>query len=163
MKINIDSFIIDLKYIIYNSHLRFYSYFKTNLDNIDSNPYESFKSIQINNIFKFKFSDDLLFLINKQIKIMNENNLYISYKSQTEINKYFNLLNKKENQIDENISYIFKYNTIANNFDKDTFYKKFSFSKFELIKKEFHKNLNKLNLITFYGIEILHLLYNLLN
>ena len=105
----------------------------------------------------------MLFLIDKQIKIMNENNLYISYKSQTEINKYFNLLNKKENQIDENISYIFKYNTIANNFDKVTFYKKFSFSKFELIKKEFHKNLNKLNLITFYGIEILHLLYNLLN
>ena len=43
-----------------------------------------------------------------------------------------------------------------------SFIKNFLFQKFESIKTNFHKNLNKLNLITFSGIEILHLLYNLL-
>ena len=162
MKMNHDNFIIDLKYIIYTSHIRFYSYFKTNLDNINCNEYESFKSINLDNIFKYKFSGDLFYLIDKQIKKINDNNLYLSFNSLNEIDLYFKLLYKKESQIEESINYILKYNSIANNNCKNVFYKKFSFSKFESIKTNFHKNLNKLNLITFSGIEILHLLYNLL-
>ena len=103
--------------------------------------------------------------MSKKIEIakkINDNNLYLSFNSLNEIDLYFKLLYKKESQIEESINYILKYNSIANNNCKNVFYKKFSFSKFESIKTNFHKNLNKLNLITFSGIEILHLLYNIL-
>ena len=154
MTTSLDNFVIDLKYIIYKSNIRFCYYFKSIINNEVEKLYESFKNINFETFLFKKFTQDLKYLIYREISKLNKKNKYLSNKSLTMIENFLKNLEIKENLIESYIFSVQNYINFAKSNTYDTFLKNISLDKVKYINKKFDKHFAKLNNMNIYAVNI---------